>query len=252
MSNHSFLIKESRPQVRETVAPKRNGMTVNDVYEQLRQMAVLYTIRPGERVNELELTEQFQVSRTPLREALNRLVAENLLTFVPNRGFFVRKLDRQDIFDLYELRCAIEVAAIVRVCERASDADLRTLRKFWKGVMKAKPGLSAGEFVECDEEFHLRLAALSGNNEIVRALHNINARIHYVRWIDVEQRGQSTHTEHTQLLDLLEARDSDRARTLLESHISRRMEEITNVVQAGVVRLYTGEDSVLPSHGAKP
>ncbi|CAG9242135.1 GntR family transcriptional regulator [Paraburkholderia caribensis] len=252
MSSHSTLVKEPRPRVRETVAPKRNGMTVNDVYEQLRQIATLYTIRPGERVNELELAEQFEVSRTPLREALNRLVAEGLLTFVPNRGFFVRKLDRQDIFDLYELRCAVEVLAIVRVCERASDADLKELRKFWKGVMKSKPNLDASEFVKRDEEFHLRLVALSGNNEIVRALYNINARIHFVRWIDVEQRGQSTHTEHMQLLDLLDARDSDGARRLLESHISRRMEEITNVVQASVVRLYTGEDSVLPSHGAKP
>lgn len=251
MANHSVLVKESRPHVRETVAVKRAGMTVNDVYEQLRQIAVLYTIRPGERVNELELAEQFHVSRTPLREALNRLVAEGLLTFVPNRGFFVRQLDRQDIFDLYELRCAIEALAIVRVCAHASDADLRDLRKFWKSVMKSKATLSAGEFVSRDEEFHLRLAALSGNNEIVRALRNINARIHFVRWIDVEQRGESTHTEHMHLIDLLEARDTEGARALLDSHISRRMEEITNVVQAGVIRLYTGEDSVLPAHSAK-
>jgi DNA-binding GntR family transcriptional regulator len=251
MENHSALIRETRPRVRETVAPKRTGMTVNDVYEQLRQIAVLYTIRPGERVNELELAERFEVSRTPLREALNRLVAENLLTFVPNRGFFVRQLDRQDIFDLYELRCAIEALAIVRACEHASDSDLRDLRKFWKGVMKSKPKLMAGEFVSKDEEFHLRLAALSGNNEIVRALHNINARIHYVRWIDVEQRGESTHTEHMHLIDLLEARDAVAARELLVSHISRRMEEITNVVQAGVIRLYTGENSVLSSHSEK-
>ncbi len=79
MARYTSLLRDTGPRVRETVAPKRAGLTVNDLYEQLKQMAVLYTIRPGERVNELELAERFNVSRTPLREALNRLVAESLL-----------------------------------------------------------------------------------------------------------------------------------------------------------------------------
>ena len=85
---------------------------VNELYHQLKDIVVLYRIRPGERINELELAERFQISRTPLREALNRLAAENLLSFVPNHGFFVRQLDLQEIFDLYEVRAAIECAAV--------------------------------------------------------------------------------------------------------------------------------------------
>jgi DNA-binding GntR family transcriptional regulator len=138
MAGYSSLIRESKPRVRETSAPKRTGLTVNDLYEQLKEMAVLYTIRPGERVNELELAEKFDVSRTPLREALNRLVAESLLNFVPNRGFFVRELHRQDIFDLFELRRSIEASAVQLAVERADIKDVRALRKFWKDVMKNK------------------------------------------------------------------------------------------------------------------
>ncbi|CAH2813125.1 MAG: hypothetical protein CBARDMAM_7426, partial [uncultured Caballeronia sp.] len=160
--------------MRETTAPKRAGITINDLYEQLKEMTVLYTICPGERVNELELAAKFDVSRTLLLEALNRLIAENLLHFVPNRGFFVRKLHRQDIFDLFELRHSIESSAVLFVVEQADLKDIRALRKFWKDVMKSKVQAPAAELTSRDEEFHVRLVALSGNNEMVRALYSIN------------------------------------------------------------------------------
>ena len=238
MARYTSLLRDTGPRVRETVAPKRAGLTVNDLYEQLKQMAVLYTIRPGERVNELELAERFNVSRTPLREALNRLVAESLLSFVPNRGFFVRRLERQDVFDLYELRRSLESAAVMLAAERADVKDIRALRKFWKDVLRVKVKVPAEELVAKDEEFHMRLVALSGNNEIVRALYGINARIHFVRWVDLEQRGHDAFAEHLDLLDALEARDAARCRALVETHITWRMEEITKVVEAGVVKLF--------------
>jgi DNA-binding GntR family transcriptional regulator len=229
MAGYSSLIRESKPRVRETSAPKRTGLTVNDLYEQLKEMAVLYTIRPGERVNELELAEKFDVSRTPLREALNRLVAESLLNFVPNRGFFVRELHRQDIFDLFELRRSIEASAVQLAVERADIKDVRALRKFWKDVMKNK----------AEQAPAMRLVALSGNNEMVRSLYAINARIHFVRWVDLEQRGHDAFAEHLDILDAIEARDAKRCRELMETHITWRMEEIAKVVDAGVVKLYS-------------
>ncbi|WP_321964798.1 GntR family transcriptional regulator [Paraburkholderia sp. J7] len=240
MAGYSSLLRDSRPRVRETNAPKRTGVTVNDLYDQLKEMAVLYTIRPGERVNELELAEKFEVSRTPLREALNRLVAENLLTFVPNRGFFVRELNRQDIFDLFELRRSIEASAVQLAAVRADVKDIRALRKFWKDVMKNKAELApATELVRRDEEFHVRLVALSGNNEMVRTLYGINARIHFVRWVDIEQRGHDAFSEHLEILDALESRDATRCRELMEGHVTSRMEEIAKVVDAGVVKLFS-------------
>lgn len=223
---------------RETAVPTRTGLTVNEIYEQLKQMAVLYKIRPGERFNELELAERFNVSRTPIREALNRLVAENLLVFVPNRGFFIRELEGKEVFDLFELRRSIETTAVTLACERASDNDIKLLRRFWKQVMKNAARMSSSELVVKDEQFHLELAALSGNAEIGRVLQGINARIHYVRWVDVDQRRNEAFTEHLEILDALAERDAARCATLTDTHIRWRMEEITRVVHASVVKLY--------------
>jgi DNA-binding GntR family transcriptional regulator len=235
MAANSVMV---RPGARETSAPKRAGLTVNEIYEQLKQMAVLYKIRPGERVNELELAERFDVSRTPIREALNRLVAENLLTFVPNRGFFIRELDGKEVFDLFELRRTIESTAVMLACERASDNDIKTLRRSWKQVMKSAERMPSDELVVKDETFHLELAALSGNAEIGRVLQGINARIHYVRWVDVDQRRIEAFTEHLHILDALAARDVERCMALTDTHIRWRMEEITRVVHASVIKLY--------------
>jgi DNA-binding GntR family transcriptional regulator len=238
MAAYPSLIRESSPKHRERAPRKRAGLTTNDLYEHLKSMAVLYKIRPGERINELELAETFSVSRTPLREALNRLVAENLLTFVPNRGFFVRELNSQDVFDLYELRRMLEVSALELTFERADVKDVKALRKFWKDVIREAPKMPNDVLVTRDEEFHIRLAALSGNNEVLRSLYQINARIHFVRWVDLEERREIVFDEHLAILDALEKRDLKACRDRTRSHIARRMDEITKVVEAGIVRLY--------------
>src|SRR5262245_39051463 len=93
-------------------------------------MAVTYGFRPGERLNEVDLARQLHVSRTPLREALNRLVTEGFLTTRLNRGFFGRTLDPNEVFNLYEFRGAVEQAVVLVACERASKQELLALEEF--------------------------------------------------------------------------------------------------------------------------
>jgi DNA-binding GntR family transcriptional regulator len=127
---------------------------------------------------------------------------------------------------------------VTLACERASDNDIKALRRFWKQVMKNAARMPSSELVVKDEQFHLELAALSGNAEIGRVLQGINARIHYVRWVDVDQRRNEAFTEHLEILDALAERDAARCAALTDTHIRWRMEEITRVVQASVVKLY--------------
>jgi uncharacterized protein (TIGR02421 family) len=93
-------------------------------------MAMTYQFKPGERINEVALARRLEVSRTPLREALNRLAAEGFLTMVPNRGFVGRMLDATEIYQLYEFRCEIEETIIRLACERATEEELLDLEHF--------------------------------------------------------------------------------------------------------------------------
>jgi DNA-binding GntR family transcriptional regulator len=99
-------------------------------YDRLKAMAIEFEFRPGERINEVIVSKRLGLSRTPLREALNRLESEGFLTFSPKLGFFRRKLDPKEIFDLYELRGIIEAGGARLAAARVMPEQIKELREF--------------------------------------------------------------------------------------------------------------------------
>ena len=100
------------------------------LHERLKAMVAAYHLRPGERINEVELARRFGVSRTPLREALNRLASEGFLLATANRGYHVRPLDAAQVLRLYEYRAVLEAGALRLSAERATPEALGALRDF--------------------------------------------------------------------------------------------------------------------------
>ena len=219
----------------------RPARSTDRVYEQIKLMAMTYAFLPGDHINEVDLARQLNVSRTPVREALNRLSSEGFTSMLPNRGFFGRLLDPTEIFNLFEYRCALEQAIIRLACERASDEALDALDAFVRALKKqdAKDRTPTLERLGQDEEFHLRIARLTGNPEFVRALAAVNSRIHFVRWIDLRKRGTSTDG-HARIVRILRRRDPERCAADIGAVIRRRYEEILEVIKDGVVEIYVG------------
>ncbi|MBP0443547.1 GntR family transcriptional regulator [Roseomonas sp. SSH11] len=212
------------------------------VHEQVKAMAVTYRLRPAERINEVELARQLGVSRTPLREALNRLAAEGFLTTEPNRGYTVRPLDPARVLTLYEYRAMLETAALRLACERADDAALAELAGF-AALSRDTPeeDTEALRLLALDEAFHERIAALSGNEEMLRSLRSLNERIRFIRWIDMRKgRRAATQEEHGRITAHLRARDAEAAAALMQTHIARRLDQITDTIRAGFAEIYTG------------
>jgi len=218
-------------------AGKRSMRSADRVYEAVKLMAISYKFRPGERINEVELAWQLKVSRTPLREALNRLATEGFLTTLPNRGFFCRPLDARQICDLYEFRCALEASIVRLACERASEAELDQLEAFVNASKDVLDDMKAVELLRLDEEFHLRIARMSRNAEFVRSLEGINSRIHFVRWIDTQTRRAAT-ANHLEIVALLKKREADKCAERIATHISRRYDQIVEVIRRGIVEIY--------------
>ncbi len=218
------------------------------VYEQVKVMAVAYQLRPGDRINEVDLARQLGVSRTPLREALNRLASEGFLRATANRGYHVRPLEPQQVLTLYEYRAIVEAGALRLAAARATDAQIDALAAFAaRSRDEPDDDQHAVRLLALDEEFHERLATLSGNEEFVRSIRGINERIRFVRWIDMQNgRRAGTQTEHIRIISLLRARDTDAAATLLHSHIERRLDQIVDVIRASFAEIYT--QNVLANH----
>ena len=222
----------------------RPADSAEQIYERLKTMAMTFAIRPGERVNEVELARALNVSRTPLREALNRLMMEGFLTRAPNRGFIGRPLDAKQVFDLYELRRALEGSIAGIACERATDEELVELERFVKASKDRPEDANASSLLALDEQFHERVAALTRNEEMLRMLKSINARIHYFRWIDM-QNGRRRHTqqEHLRIVKALKARDARAVAELMTEHISGRLDRIVEVIRMGFAEIYMRDQS---------
>lgn len=218
---------------------EESDSVVDRVYEDLKAMAVAYAIRPGERINEGRIATRLGVSRTPLREALNRLKTEGFLRFEPGRGFFCRELDPREIFQLYELRKALEIAAVPLAVARAEDTEIAALARFLDETGPSRDGASIDELTRLDETFHHRLMRLARNDEMLRVLDNVNARIRFVRWIDMSSETRpKTQSEHRAVVSALAARDTAAAIAVLERHIDRRLDEITAAIREGLARIY--------------
>ena len=211
------------------------------IYETLADAMIRFRFRPGERLNEGAIARDLGVSRTPVREALGKLAAAGFLDHEPGQGFFRRKLDPKEIFDLYELRQQIEVGAVSLAAQRATPDGLAALENLLERSMAAAPDCAIDALVGFDEAFHEGLVGLTGNAEMLSSLRQIDARIRFVRWIDMRGRRDGTQGEHRDILHAVAARDVDRGCAMMEAHVRRRMDQIVDAVREGYAQIYLGD-----------
>jgi len=213
------------------------------VFESLRDMAIAYQLKPGERLSEIELAQRLGVSRTPVREALARLVTDGFL-LPASRGFMRRPLDVQESLDLYEARAAVESACVALAIQRATDEEIAQAKAYLASSRQVAPGTSVERLVELDEGFHLLIADMARNQELRRMLVTLNERIRFIRWIDMESIGRNaTQKEHLQILKALQARDVAAAQQELGDHIGRRRDQIVEAITKGLARIYLPDDA---------
>jgi len=211
------------------------------IYERIKAMVTTFALPPGERINEVELARQLGVSRTPVREALARVAAEGFLTATPLRGFSVRALDAQHILELYEYRATVELGVIRLVCQRASDAELAALLAMAEqGRDRPETDSQAITLLWRDEEFHERLAQLSGNAEFVRSVRSVNERIRFARWLDLRARRHDTRQDHPEIVRALQTRDVSAVEQRMRRHIDQHVDHIIELTRRGYAEIYMG------------
>ncbi|NLG54338.1 MAG: GntR family transcriptional regulator [Rhodococcus sp.] len=205
------------------------------VYLSLRDDLMTGAIPPGGRLGEEKLAEAYNVSRTPVREALARLLADGLIQR-DRDGLYPYRPRLDELASLYELRITLELRGLERVREDEElthDADiLGPELDRWYALRQQQPAPDAG-FVVLDEQFHTALLAASGNQALADALTNVNARVRPVRMFDylTPDRMSATIEEHIQVAELALDRKIDEARTTLLRHISESREVVIERAQ---------------------
>lgn len=204
------------------VTPIRSG-SAQEVYSQLKSLILGFELYPGSRVTETELAARFGVSRTPVREALQRLQLEGYLTVRPKQGCFIREIDIEEIDEHYQVRIALEMCAVELACTHMPDRALKELARQWDPAYQPGEEQDVETMAERDEGFHIALAEGSGNLVLADYLQRVNHSIHIIRRLDFTQnmRVDLTYKEHHAICQHLIRRDVVAAQQALTQHIRR-------------------------------
>lgn len=214
------------------------GKRGEEVLNRLRDMAIFFEFKPGERLNEAELAQRLGVSRTPVREALMTLAFEGFLEEA-GRGYVRRKFDVQEMKELYELRVGIENECCRYAVKRATDEQIEELAAYLEHSRSVPADTPVTELVQLDEGFHQRVAQMAGNGEMERMVVWINRRIRFMRWISMDgARRDNTQKQHTALLHALRQRDEKAMVDLMTAHISLRQDQIVDAVTRGLAKIF--------------
>jgi DNA-binding GntR family transcriptional regulator len=202
--------------------------TAQSIYLTLRNMILNFEIQPNSRLTETELARSFRVSRTPIREALQRLETEELISIRPKQGCFVRGIDFDEFADYYQVRINLEMLSLETACRNMPDEALKKLGAIWEKNTATGEAGDAERIADLDEAFHIQLAEGGGNRVLVKMLSDINNRIRIVRRLDFteSERIAKTYEEHFKILQSLLKRDIQSAKNDMIDHI-RKSEEFT-------------------------
>ena len=211
--------------------PASEPTTLADqAHAQLKQLIFDFALMPGDRCSESELAQRLAISRTPLRQALQRLEREGFLQVLPKTGWQVAPLDFDTFDELYDLRILIESHAAAQLASAPERPMLAALADVW--LVTPAERLTDGATVgRADEGFHHQLVQASGNREMARVHREITERIRIIRRLDFTKaaRIEATYDEHARILRAITRRRGDEAQRLLRAHIEQSKLEVRHI-----------------------
>jgi len=203
--------------------------TIKDqVYDLLKENILSGDLKPGERIQEVQIADKLNVSRSPVRNAINKLIGEGFLESIPNKSVCVRKFTHRDINESYDFRLIIEKYAVEKVVENMNDEIADRLRTFRQSFLDNSKIEKLTDYLKVDADFHKYLVQVSGNKFILEALDKVSMMISPFRLmaLSLESRFMDSVEEHTTIIDNLLKGDKEAAIASCENHLTSVKEEI--------------------------
>ena len=198
------------------------------VTDELRALVMSGELKPGERLQEVTLSQRLGVSRTPVRAALHSLAAEGMLNYAPNRGYRVCSIDAERLVTIFDLRGVLEGLAARLAAERGMNeteiAEFRAALAQGDAIMA--PGVlrptDRDAFAEVNARIHQLIVGAADDRmlaDMIRVCHNIPiSSERNVMWTDYDWLRRS-HDDHHRVLDAIVLRDGPRAEQLMREHV---------------------------------
>lgn len=207
------------------VEPVEPSITLSDKgADALRDLILRGVLRPGDRLNEVELSAALGISRAPLREAIRQVASEGLLTMVTHRGAYVPDYTVEDLRDLYEVRIALETHAVRLLVDQDNPDSLAKLRKVLDEASAEIENSDSSGYPN-NLDFHRMLIELTGNRQLTAMATSIDRRLQLarVRSGHLPERAVEALEEHREILNALSRGSADRAADLMTDHLRRSL-----------------------------
>jgi DNA-binding GntR family transcriptional regulator len=209
-----------------------------EVAVRLRQRIVEGHLAPGAKLNERELAESLQVSRTPLREAIKMLAAEGLVDLLPNRGAVVAVLSEQDVSDTFEVIAGLEGQAGELAAQRINDEELAEIRALHYEMLAAHTRRDLPTYYRINARIHAQINAAARNRVLAQTWATVNARLQALRFRSNFDDAKWTRAveEHERMVALLAKRDGAALRALLQQHLLNKRDAVIELMRAAQQR----------------
>src|SRR5262245_54099178 len=211
-------------EARLVVAPIDGKETFKSkAYAALRHVIIasdVYRSRTEIRLDERQLAQDFGISRTPVREAMAQLEREGFVRSVPRRGVYVVRKTKGEVIELIQAWAALESMAARLITEHASDEDIAALRRMFATFEGDKLHAKLDEYSEVNINFHQSIIKLSGNQALIRLAENLFTHMRMIRGATIgeDDRVDRSIRDHMNIIQALEARDTERAEDLVRQH----------------------------------
>ena len=192
------------------------------IRDSLEQRIVEGELSNGKRLDETELSGFYGVSRTPVREALQRLAESGLAEHLPRRGTFVRSPSLSQLVEMFEVMAELECMAIRLAARRATSNDIDALEKDNETCRVAVAANDTKKYYEINARLHGRIYQMSGNSFLANEARRLHDRLRPFRRLQLRVRGrmEESMAEHDIILAALRDGDADRAMETMKKHIT--------------------------------
>jgi len=202
------------------------------ISNRLRDMIIQHQLSPGERIRERDICTELQVSRTPLREALQKLASEGLIELVPNCGAVITAPSPEEIADMLQVLGVLEAFAGERACELVTQEEISEIKALQYEMLAAFSRGDRLSYFKLNQRIHLSIIKAARSETLLSMHQRLNARLYRIRYqsnLRNELWGGAVN-EHNDIMAALEERDAAKLSALLRQHLRSTWEKVSEVM----------------------
>jgi DNA-binding GntR family transcriptional regulator len=201
-------------------------------YETVKNQIITCQLSPGEALSEASLSAALGIGRTPVHQAVDRLMREGLIEVLPRKGIMVRPVSLDEVLDIIEVRLVNETACVSRAARNATPQGIEKLKDNLQQAQRATKQRDIEALMHLDRAFHILISGMAGNpvqGDILRTLHERSLRFWFIS-LRAPDHHRRVCDQHETIVDALEKRDPETAERTMHEHIEAFRANITRQI----------------------